>query len=541
MLSAAFLLALALLTWAFTTRIDGAYHERYARTTRRLQQLDARLNEEVAKCRLGIIAHYDGLVRVGDEIRIANHQLDDIPDFVDRSGRRLLTQRITEYRESLENEQAHIEQFKTEYAVLRNSLRALPHNAERVLSRLTHPADGPLRATVESLLRETLLVVVGASSVRHVESIRCDLVRLGMDQTSPCAEEVLDLQHLGPELINDVESVAQHVDIVLTRNAVTTGLIDDMMLEPVSSRAQQVRDTYAEIHQRAAHSARLRWLLVLGAVVVVMILGAMFIIVRLQTGARALRDTKAQLVVAMEELRVERDHEVELAALKSRFVSMTSHEFRTPLSVILSSTELIEAYGQTWDDTKRTTHLGRVRDAAMGMARMLDGVLLIGRAEAGMLELNAHAVLPSELAATVIEEVRSGVGAERHLRYSEVGIGEEMWLDDILLRHVLTNLLSNAFKYSPDDSTVRFSVHQDRDSVVFEVADDGIGIPPNELHELFQAFHRCSNASDIPGTGLGLAVVKKSVEAHRGTLEVEAMVGKGSRFSVRVPDLKEVA
>lgn len=537
----AFVGLLAVLSWALVARIDETEHERYARTTRRLQQLDARLNEEVAKCRLGIIAHYDGLVRVADEIRTANHQLDDIPHFVDPSSQRLLGERLTAYRESLENEQALTEQFKTEYAVLRNSLRALPHNAERVLSRLTHADDGAIRSTVESLLRDTLLVVVGDSSTARVENIRCNLVRLGVEQTSPCPAEALDVGHLDAELTSDLQSVAQHVEIVLTRNAVTTGLIDDMMLEPVSSRAQQVRDTYAEIYSGAAERARLRWLLVLIAGIVVMVLGAAFIIARLQSAARALRDTKAKLVVAMEELRIERDREVELAGLKSRFVSMTSHEFRTPLSVILSSTELLEAYGQTWDDAKRATHLGRVRDAATGMSHMLDGVLLIGRAEAGMLELNARPVLPSKLAATVIEEVRAGVGAERPLQYSEEGVGEEMLLDDNLLRHVLSNLLSNAFKYSPVDSTVRFSVRQDSDSVVFEVADDGIGIPHDEQQDLFEAFHRCSNAIEIPGTGLGLAVVKKSVEVHHGSIEVEAEVGKGSCFSVRVPDLKEVA
>ncbi len=116
-----------------------------------------------------------------------------------------------------------------------------------------------------------------------------------------------------------------------------------------------------------------------------------------------------------------------------------------------------------------------------------------------------------------------------------------MLLDESLLRHVLSNLLSNAFKYSPVTSTVRFSVTEQEDGVLFEISDEGIGIPEEELEQLFEAFHRCSNASAIPGTGLGLAVVKRSLDVHQGTIEVDSRVGRGTRFAVRVPELKEAA
>ena len=244
---------------------------------------------------------------------------------------------------------------------------------------------------------------------------------------------------------------------------------------------------------------------------------------------------------ALETLAHERDREVELANLKSRFVSMTSHEFRTPLSVILSSAELLEAYGPRWDESKKQTHLERIQEASKKMSQMLDGVLLIGRAESGMLQANPRRLRPKELAATVVEEVCLAAGKDRRLEYRERGGSEAMWLDENLLRHVLTNLLTNAFKYSPVGSTVSFVVQQEPDGVVFEVADEGIGIPEGELDHLFEAFHRCSNASAIPGTGLGLAVVKKSVDVHQGTIEVESRVGSGTRFAVRLPELEEAA
>jgi signal transduction histidine kinase len=114
-------------------------------------------------------------------------------------------------------------------------------------------------------------------------------------------------------------------------------------------------------------------------------------------------------------------------------------------------------------------------------------------------------------------------------------------MDEKLLRHVLTNLLSNAFKYSPADCPVYFRVRTDEHGAVFEVRDEGIGIPEVEQSMLFQPFHRCSNAGDIPGTGLGLAVVKKSLEAHRGSIQVESELGKGTKFVVRIPFLEEAA
>lgn len=525
-------------TLAIRYDIDDAEHERYSTALRQALELDARLGEEVAKARLGIVTHYDELVRVWDQLRHNQRALFRIPRSIQGDRRALLERDLEAYREALEQRNGLMEAFKSDHAVLRNSLRALPRNIERWLERSdgAHPA---LDSALEALLRDALLLVLAPSDEQRANELRCGLELLGLP--SGCGVTELDRSALSSEQRQQLRTIRSHAHTILGRARSVASVVDHLMAVPVASRGRSAGDTYAMLHQRAVDDARGRWALALVAAILLLLLASGLIIARLQASAQALQETGSRLEVALDELRVERDREVELANLKSRFVSMTSHEFRTPLSVILSSAELLEAYGERWERDKELTHLGRIQDAARGMSHMLDRVLLIGRAESGMLEANPRLVRPTELAAKVAEEIRSTVGAERELVYEAEGGDEEMLLDESLLRHVLSNLLSNAFKYSPVTSTVRFSVTEQEDGVLFEISDEGIGIPEEELEQLFEAFHRCSNASAIPGTGLGLAVVKRSLDVHQGTIEVDSRVGRGTRFAVRVPELKEAA
>jgi signal transduction histidine kinase len=136
------------------------------------------------------------------------------------------------------------------------------------------------------------------------------------------------------------------------------------------------------------------------------------------------------------------------------------------------------------------------------------------------------------------EEVLAGQDAGRQLRVSVEGTEHKLVLDSKVLRHVFTNLVSNAFKYSPDAEPVDVSVIGRADGLYVEVRDRGIGIPEDQRQTLFEPFKRCSNVGDIPGTGLGLALVKQVVSAHRGTLDVVSQVGEGTVFSVFLPDLR---
>ncbi|MFP4299932.1 MAG: PAS domain S-box protein [Spirulinaceae cyanobacterium] len=227
--------------------------------------------------------------------------------------------------------------------------------------------------------------------------------------------------------------------------------------------------------------------------------------------------------------------EKELNDLKSRFITMTSHEFRTPLSSILSSAELLEHYRHRWTEEKQNTHFNRIRVSVQHMTQLLNDVLFIGKVEAGRLEFNPQTLNIIDFCQGLVEEFKIGVGAQHHLEY-EVNLAEiTAQGDEKLLRQILTNLLSNAVKYSSKDSTILLKVFLEGDRVIFQVKDNGIGIPPDEKSRLFESFHRATNVGNIQGTGLGLAIVKKCVELHQGKITVESEVDVGTTFTISIP------
>ncbi|MCC2632491.1 MAG: domain S-box protein [Ramlibacter sp.] len=235
------------------------------------------------------------------------------------------------------------------------------------------------------------------------------------------------------------------------------------------------------------------------------------------------------------EMREALEQQKALNALRSRFVAMTSHEFRTPLAAILSAEELLRHYGDRLPPEERRETLDSIAAGVQRMSRMLDRVLLLGRADAQMLDFQPAQVDLRALCPQLVQEAR----LQHPQAASEVvcdvgpGVGTGLY-DEKLLRHIFGNLLSNAIKYSPQGGRVVFEVRREEGATVFRVADQGIGIPPDEIGHLFESFHRASNVGTIQGTGLGLAIVKNAVEMHRGTIAVESRLGAGTVFTVRL-------
>ncbi|RYX93736.1 MAG: PAS domain S-box protein [Comamonadaceae bacterium] len=224
-----------------------------------------------------------------------------------------------------------------------------------------------------------------------------------------------------------------------------------------------------------------------------------------------------------------------LNELRTRFVAMTSHEFRTPLAGILSAEEVLRHYGDRLPAEEKLEVLDSIASGVQRMSRMMDRVLLLGKAEAHMLEFAPAPLDLRALCRDLVAEARTQgpqPGCDVALEVaSNVEPGE---YDEKLLRHIFGNLLSNALKYSPQGGKVRFRVYLSQGQVVFEVADQGIGIPEEEIAHLFESFHRASNVGSIQGTGLGLAIVKNAVETHGGTIDVKSVVGEGTTFVVRL-------
>ncbi|MFH1044848.1 MAG: ATP-binding protein [Pseudomonadota bacterium] len=227
--------------------------------------------------------------------------------------------------------------------------------------------------------------------------------------------------------------------------------------------------------------------------------------------------------------------EKELSEMKSKFVSIASHELRTPLATILSSAELLEHYSDGLSAEDRLKMLHGIQNGVKRMNSMIEDVLVIGKAEAGALQFEPRPVDLGELCHKVVEELRGGVAKQHVIRFEQQFARGSLNLDEKLLRHILTNLLSNAAKYSPPGSTVSLLLTERDGEAVIEVGDQGIGIPLADQARLFESFHRASNVGNRQGTGLGLVIVKKAVELHGGTISLDSKVETGTRISVRLP------
>jgi PAS domain S-box-containing protein len=236
------------------------------------------------------------------------------------------------------------------------------------------------------------------------------------------------------------------------------------------------------------------------------------------------------------EIREALEQQKVLNALRSRFVAMTSHEFRTPLSSILLAGELLRDYSEHLPQAERIEILDSISEAVGRISRMLDRVLLLGRADAEMLEFKPRDVDLPALCRQMMGDAKAEAGdAPVQMVLTVSPTLQRGSYDDKLLRHIVGNLLSNAIKYSPQGGTVHLAVEHLDSHTVMTVTDEGIGIPPEEVAHLYDSFHRGSNVGDIPGTGLGLAIVKSAVDKYGGHIDVQSTPGQGTCFTVRLP------
>lgn len=229
--------------------------------------------------------------------------------------------------------------------------------------------------------------------------------------------------------------------------------------------------------------------------------------------------------------------EIELGALKSRFVAMTSHEFRTPLAVIMASTETLSQYSDKLTDQQRNIRLERIHQQVLHLAAMIDDVLQLEHIQTGRVEFNREKGDLDTLCRAVIEDYQSQKEYEGRVHYTCSAPAVMTSYDPRLMRQVISNLISNALKYSPADKVVTVTLQCEAGQAVLEVTDQGIGIPPEDLAHLFEPFHRATNVGTISGTGLGLSIVKQAVEMHGGSITPVSQVGVGTTFIVSLPIL----
>jgi signal transduction histidine kinase len=229
------------------------------------------------------------------------------------------------------------------------------------------------------------------------------------------------------------------------------------------------------------------------------------------------------------------EKEKELSDLKSRFISTTSHEFRTPLTSILGTSDLLEMVGQELEKEKYDEHIKRIQDATVYMKDLINDVLTVSRVETGKQNFNPSRIDVILLAKEVIDEVGVLLSEKHDFQFNNTQAEKIVYLDENFIKSILLNLLSNAIKYSPDGGKITFNIEFVDSNILFVIGDEGIGIPDEDQDRLFEPFHRGKNIGNISGTGLGLSIVEKLVELHSGKIYCESKINQGTKFTIKFP------
>ena len=244
----------------------------------------------------------------------------------------------------------------------------------------------------------------------------------------------------------------------------------------------------------------------------------------LTNAMQLLESSKAEIFKSLEK-------EKELGELKSRFVSMASHEFRTPLSTILSSTYLIEKYTLSEEQPKRDKHLQRIVSSVNMLTDILNDFLSVGKIEEGKIQVRPTEFNIRELITATLEEIKNNLKKQQELAYTHEG-KTSVVLDASLLKHIIMNLVSNASKFSGESSSIQIKTSFDAGILSLAVRDFGIGISREDQQHLMERFFRGANASMIQGTGLGLHIVSKYTELMNGTVACNSELEKGTEFII---------
>lgn len=257
--------------------------------------------------------------------------------------------------------------------------------------------------------------------------------------------------------------------------------------------------------------------------------------VKLREEVEEHKQLEMKLNIARRELEQLVDKEKELNLMKTSFVSMVSHEYKTPLSVIMSSVSILDVYFQTGDSVGFKRQCGRINESIDGMLKMLNDVLFLGKAENNSIDTEDEKIDISELTETIISNAKHAAGENRTVLFNAMISAPEIMLKRELYTHVLQNLMTNALKYSPEESTVEVQLIEGDHMMKLEVIDHGIGIPKDEQDDLFKPFHRFSNVGKVSGTGLGMSIVKYCMDSLGGKITVKSVENKGTTMTATFP------
>lgn len=241
-----------------------------------------------------------------------------------------------------------------------------------------------------------------------------------------------------------------------------------------------------------------------------------------------------QVAERTRELNKALSREKELNNLKTNFVTMASHEFRTPLTTILSASDILKRYRDRMTETEVNSKIDKIQSEVKGLTDILNDFLVIGSSEAGKIDLKVEKIDLKLFLDEEITSLKDSIAKEHEIDYVFKS-AEIVNLDSRIIKNIISNLLGNAIKYSATGSKIEFHISARNGSLIIQVNDQGIGISKNDLENIFTPFHRGSNVGTIQGTGLGMTIVKQSVELHGGQITINSKEGVGTEVKVTIP------
>jgi signal transduction histidine kinase len=427
---------------------------------------------------------------------------------------------IISYQNATQLNQDH-RQVEQAYEVLRllNSIEASVLESESARRGYFLLGDAPER------VRYTLAM---AALQPKIASLKVALVQSESRQKVEQLEQLIQQRFaLFQESIasfdqGQIEISAQHPLMIQIRQVhqAIQQLLEDL-------RAQETRWVQMK-RAEAQFTLRSRlWIEGLGNALTFFILLGIYIILRHQR----LRRQNAE---AQQRQALYRNH---LNEMKLDFFSMLSHEFRTPLSLIIGSTQLLRESLKPTLEPNKLKNLSRIQSSAKLMNQQLNDLLMLARADAGKMEFNPQPLEMQTFCLNLIEDFQTFGETQRSIQFTKGGHSAHAMVDEKLLYSILSNLLSNALKYSDSQSTVYFTMICEPHLVKFEIRDEGVGISSGDQQNLYSLFSRGKNVQQVSGSGLGLAVVKRCVDLHQGQITVESQENIGTKVVIRLSNL----
>ena len=524
LLSLAIGAAVAWAAYALNVSADTRETSRYEAVLRELSTQNFRRTSELLLVRSGLVRHYDHLAAIERNLRDLHSHLQKPPDSLSEPSRADLLRLVARSDMARMESEQLVEDFKRKLSILNNSAGFLTTLSRDVAAFEPTTSSGMHLAQMLNGVLQNLLNL----EVTHEQQVE-------LQARSALFELRAEIARAKEWSATDLNLVVRHGELIIEMSLAVDGIVRRLATLPTTQLAEELLSTYLRAHrasmdrQRGQRSLLVAFLFLAGSSL------AMYVIFRLRRAASELRRTGMELLSAVDSLKEERNKQTELAELKSRFVSTTSHEFRTPLSVIFSSAEMLSAYADVWSKEKKEQHLSRIRASASSMTRMLEDVLLLGQAESGRLNYTPASFDLPEFCRELTAMAEQATGNLGRINCIYPQSPTLVMADENLLRHALGNLLSNALKYSPKEEKVNFAAEVTADALRFIVQDRGIGIPHEDQRHLFSSFQRGSNVGRVSGTGLGLSIVKHAVDLQSGEIFVNSTLGHGTEVQINIP------